>query len=56
MFIVILTPIVLPWSILGRFNGRGWENISAHWLLAQWVLSVVGVYLYFSKGKQLKSE
>lgn len=56
VFIVILTPIVLPWSISGRFNDRGWENISSHWLLAQWVLSVVGVYLYFSKGKQLKSE
>jgi hypothetical protein len=53
LYIAIFTPIVLPWSILGIFDGRGWENISMHWLVAQWILSVVGISLFFSQDFNL---
>jgi len=53
LYITIFTPIVLPWSILGIFDDRGWENISMHWLVAQWILSVVGISLFFSQDLTL---
>jgi hypothetical protein len=50
LYIFLLTPFVVPWSILGSFDGRGWENISMHWLLVQWLLSAVGLSLYFQRS------
>ena len=49
LYIFLLTPFVVPWSILGFFDGRGWENISMHWLLLQWALSAIGLSLYFQR-------
>lgn len=51
LYVIILIPITLPWSSTGHFQGRGWENISMHWLLAQITLSVFGLYLLLERIK-----
>jgi hypothetical protein len=54
LYIFLLTPFVIPWSTLGFFDGRGWENISIHWLVVQLVLSATGLSLYFQNFLNLK--
>ena len=54
LYVIILIPITLPWSSTGHFQGRGWENISMHWLLAQFALSVFGLYLLLERIKVKK--
>jgi hypothetical protein len=51
LYVIILIPITIPWSSTGHFQGRGWENISMHWLLAQITLSVCGLYLLLERIK-----
>jgi len=51
LYVIILIPITIPWSSTGHFQGRGWENISMHWLLAQITLSVLGLYLLLERIK-----
>jgi hypothetical protein len=45
VFVTVFTPLALPWALTGRFTGRGWENISSTWLVAQMVLTIAGIYL-----------
>jgi hypothetical protein len=48
-YVILLIPVTIPWSSLGHFQGRGWENISIHWLLAQFSLSIIGIFLMLEK-------
>ena len=55
LFVTTLTPFALPWGLTGRFNGRGWENISATWLFAQIILTLGGIYLNQVSESKAKS-
>jgi hypothetical protein len=52
VFLTTLIPVVLPWSLIGRFDGRGWENVSSSWLVAQIALSIGGLFLNHLSSQQ----
>jgi hypothetical protein len=54
IYIVAFVPLTLPWSITGRFDGRGWENVSAHWIIVQFLISGFGLFLLLAKNSKYK--
>jgi hypothetical protein len=46
--LVTFMPLALPWSLSGKFEGRGWDNISATWLIVQLTLTICGLALNLS--------
>jgi len=54
IFILALTPLALPWSLIGNFIPEGWSNISASWLVLQLGLTILGLILYFLPNKARK--
>lgn len=54
IFITAFVPLTLPWSITGRFDGRGWESVSMHWIMVQFMISGFGLFLLLSKNHKYR--
>jgi Glycosyltransferase family 87 len=47
IFVLALSPVAVPWSIVAKVDPNTWGNISISWLFTQMGLTFFGLLLYF---------